>query len=169
MIRMLKKNEMRWSYWEVWYEESEHLYTVHYGNVGEIGEYFAVVAEQIEGRPDEVLQSWTEEMKEQGYQVMKENDFHPMIIRFPHLRESEIEMRYLIEQLLDECLGKTGNGHSDGGEDSERTLAVICRVIDTKKAAAAVFEAMSCAKLGEGVSISIKQEDGNLIPLHPPA
>ncbi|GEC88426.1 hypothetical protein [Brevibacillus brevis] len=169
MIRMLKKNETRWSYWEAWYEETEHLYTVHYGNVGEIGDHFAVVAEQIEGRPDEVLQIWAEEMKEQGYQVMKENDFHPMIIRFPHLSESEIEMRYLIEQLLDECLGKTGNGHSDGGEDSERTLAVICRVIDTKKAAAAVFEAMSSAQLVEGISISIKQEDGNLIPLSPPA
>ncbi|AWX56600.1 MULTISPECIES: hypothetical protein [Brevibacillus] len=169
MIRMLKKNETRWSYWEVWYEETEHLYTIHYGNVGEVGEHFAVVAEQIEGRPDEVLQSWTEEMKEQGYQVMKTNDFHPMIVHFPQLCESEIEMRYLIEQLLDECLGKTGNGHSDGGEDSERTLAVICRVIDTKKAAAAVFEAMSSAQLVQGFSISIKQEDGNLIPLNPPA
>nr|WP_217366382.1 hypothetical protein [Brevibacillus sp. Leaf182] len=166
---MLKKNETRWSYWEVWYEETEHLYTIHYGNVGEVGEHFAVVAEQIEGRPDEVLQSWTEEMKEQGYQVMKTNDFHPMIVHFPQLCESEIEMRYLIEQLLDECLGKTGNGHSDGGEDSERTLAVICRVIDTKKAAAAVFEAMSSAQLVQGFSISIKQEDGNLIPLNPPA
>lgn len=169
MIRMLKKNETRWSYWEVWYEETEHLYTIHYGNVGEVGEHFAVVAEQIEGRPDEVLQSWTAEMKEQGYQVMKTNDFHPMIVHFPQLCQSEIEMRYLIEQLLDECLGKTGNGHSDGGEDSERTLAVICRVIDTKKAAAAVFEAMSSAHLVQGFSISIKQEDGNLIPLNPPA
>ncbi|MGG4442204.1 hypothetical protein [Brevibacillus fortis] len=169
MIRMLKKNETRWSYWEVWYEEKEHLYTVHYGNVGEMGDHFAVVAEQIEGRADDVLQSWAEEMKEQGYQVMKENDFHPMIVRFAHLCESEIEMRYLIEQLLDECLGKTGNGHSDGGEDSERTLAVICRVIDTKKAAAAVIEAMSGAQLVEGISISIKQEDGNLIRLNPPA
>ncbi|MFS0553300.1 hypothetical protein [Brevibacillus sp. 179-C9.3 HS] len=166
---MLKKNEKRWSYWEVWYDETEHLYTVHYGKVGEVGDHFSVVAEQVEGRPDEVLQSWAEEMKEQGYEAMRVDDLHQIIVRFAHLCESEIEMRYLIEQLLDECLGRTGNGHSDGGEDSERTLAVICRVIDTKKAAAAVYEAMFNTELWAGISIIVKQEDGNFIPLSPPA
>lgn len=166
---MLKKNEKRWSYWEVWYEESEHLYTVHYGNVGDIGDHFAVVAEQIEGRPDEVLHSWVDDMREKGYEVVKDEDLHSMIVRFAHLCESDIEMRYVIEQILDECLGRTGNGHSDGGEDSDGTLAVICRVIDTERAAAVVYETMHNAEIGGGISIIMKQEDGKYIPLAPPA
>jgi hypothetical protein len=168
VIRMLLKNEKRWSYWEVWYDETDRLYSVHYGHVGEIGDHYAIVAEQIEGKPKHVLKVWAEEMKEKGYVELAEEDLQKLIVCFPHLSESDVEMRYFIEQLLDECLGKTGNGHCDGGDDSEGKLAVCCRVIDLEKAVVAVQEAMAIARLEEGMSLWALQDDGTRIALHVP-
>lgn len=40
MIKMLKKQNDALHYWEVWYDEDEKTFTVHYGQVGERGEHF---------------------------------------------------------------------------------------------------------------------------------
>ncbi|MED4568913.1 hypothetical protein [Brevibacillus agri] len=166
---MLHKNEKRWSYWEAWYDEKDRLYTVHYGQVGEIGDHYAIVAEQIEGKPTHVLQNWAEEMKEKGYAELAKEDWQKLVVSFPHLSEADVEMRYAIEALLDECLGRTGNGHSDGGDDSRDELAVICCVIDMEKAIAAVQEAMSAARLHDGLVIWRLQDDGTRVSLYPSA
>ncbi|MGN7470393.1 hypothetical protein [Brevibacillus sp. SAFN-007a] len=166
---MLHKNEKRWSYWEAWYDETDRLYAVHYGQVGEIGDHYAIVAEQIEGKPPHVLQMWADEMKEKGYAELAEEEWRKLVVSFRHLSEADVEMRYAIEQLLDECLGKTGNGHSDGGDDSQEALAVFCRVIDVEKAVAAVQEAMSAARLQEGLAISVVRDDGTRVSLYPSA
>ncbi|WP_432777181.1 hypothetical protein AAFJ72_11825 [Brevibacillus gelatini] len=162
---MLHKNEKRWSYWEAWYDEKNRQYVVNYGQVGESVDHYTIVAEQIEGKPAHVLQNWAEEMKEKGYAELAQEDMQKLVVSFQHLSEADVEMRYAIEELLDECLGKTGNGHSDGGDDSEENLAVICRVLDIDKAVAAVREAMSAARLLDGLAIWVLQDDGTRVSL----
>lgn len=165
MIRLLKKEEKEWRYWEGWYEEKEQLYVAHFGKVGETGDHYAVLAEHVEGGTHQVLQAWADERKETGYVDVKSADLRLLTIQFPHLQESDTESRYAIEYMLDECLGRTGNGHCDGGDDSRQGLALICRVVQMDKAVAEVVQALRERSLLEEVCLYADEEDGQSIPL----
>ncbi|MGG1661202.1 hypothetical protein [Brevibacillus sp. NRS-1366] len=153
-------------FWEGWYEEKEQLYTVHFGQVGEKGDHYAVLADQVEGRTHQVLQEWADEMKEKGYMEVTNADLRPLTVQFPNLKESDMEFRYTIEQLLDDCLGRTGNGHCNGGDDSRQGLTLTCRVIQMDKAVAVVVQALRETSFLEGVCFYSDQENGQSIPLY---
>jgi len=165
LIRLLKKGEKEWGFWEAWYEEKEALYAVHVGTVGEKGGQYSVLSDQAAGNNLQALQEWINEMKEEGYVEVTKEDLQPLHVQFFHLNAEDVETRYRIEQILDECLGTTGNGHCDGGDDSRGGLVFICRVLQIDQAVVDVRQALRETSFFEGVCMFTFHADNSCIIL----
>jgi len=165
LIRLLKKGEKEWGFWEAWYEEKEAQYAVHVGTVGVKGGQYSVLADQPAGNNLLALQEWINEMKEEGYVEVTKEDLQPLHVQFFHLNAEDVETRYRIEQILDECLGTTGNGHCDGGDDSRGGLVFICRVLQIDQAVVDVRQALRETSFFEGVCMFTFHADNSCIIL----
>ncbi|GED72264.1 hypothetical protein BRE01_59660 [Brevibacillus reuszeri] len=152
MIRLLKKGEKEWQFWEAWYEEKEQHYAIHCGIVGVRGGQYNVLTDHA-GEYQHSLQEWVNEMKEEGYLEVTKDDLQCLHVQFAHLHAEDIEMRYHIEQILDECLGTTGNGHCNGGDDSRGGLVVMCHVLQIDQAVVDVVQALREKSLADGVCL----------------
>lgn len=104
-------------------------------------------------------------MKAEGYVEVTTEDLQPLHVQFFHLDAEDVETRYLIEQILDECLGMTGNGHCDGGDDSRGGLVFICRVLQIDQAVVDVRQALRETSFFEGVSLFTFHSDNSCIIL----
>jgi hypothetical protein len=71
----------------------------------------------------------------------------------------DLEMRWTVESLLDECLKSMSNGYCDGGDIGSGTINIFLSVLDPHRATEAVIEALRKAQLLEGATIALEDEE----------
>jgi hypothetical protein len=75
----------------------------------------------------------------------------------------DLSKRHRVEDLLNECLGWTGNGHCDGGQIGSGAIEVFSFVIDPIVAVSTIVEALRRRDLLEGAVISTESEAGTIV------
>ena len=82
--------------------------------------------------------------------------------------EIALKLRHSVEDLMNECLGWTGNGSCDGGDIGSGTANIFNYVVDVEKATQTIIEELKNNNLFDGVKIAyLNPEDEEYIALHP--
>jgi predicted DNA-binding WGR domain protein len=128
MRKMLKHTSDGYEYWQVWQDEA--VLVVHWGTIGERGQMRRL---PIDGDAKKMMMSLTKEQRTKGFKPLNEDKLHDFVIIYNidgFGTIDDLNKRHRIEELMDECLGWTGNGHCDGGDIGGDTMTICCLVVD---------------------------------------
>lgn len=155
MLKLYKRVADGILYWEAW-EDSGKI-TTHWGRLGEIGETKEIRVAANENA-ERVIQRECKPQLADGFDQMEPSA--ALVIQYKidgWGSPGDLETRYLIENLMNECLGWTGNGHCDGGDIGSGSINIYSFVIDATLAAATAKAALEEAKFLEGAVIASRQ------------
>lgn len=160
MIKLIKKQHNELLYWEVWNDGK--ILTVHYGTVGDRGE-----AEEIKlgmfDKPAKEMDRLAQEQMEKGYEELDEDELIEFVVQFSYSGDDTndvLEKRYMLEDLMNEGLGWTGNGHCDGGDIGSGTANIFSYVLNPEKALQTTLEELRESELlDNNIKIAYENEE----------
>ncbi|SHM84080.1 WGR domain-containing protein [Flavobacterium saccharophilum] len=131
MFKLYKVRDNQLYYWETW-NKDEKTAIFHWGKVGERGENKEVKGNFFSNFQKKVLKEIAEKVKE-GYAEFDKDKISFLEIEYiidGFGTEQDLEKRHKLEAKMDEVLGWTGLGHTDGGSIGSGTMEVGCIVVD---------------------------------------
>jgi hypothetical protein len=159
MIKLYKKSSKGLEYWEAW--ENKGAVTLHWGTVGETGDSLTIKLKKGQ-RGEKVIATEAEPAKKQGYAPIEDDDHSQIVIQY-RLKTwgtiKDLDTRYKIEGVMNECLGWRGLGHCDGGDIGSGTINVFCFVVDAKAAKEVVVAELKKAGLLKGAIIAVQNDE----------
>lgn len=165
---MIKQVNDEVFYWESW--KDGKTIVIHYGTVGDTGE----TEEKKLGlfqKAEKIMDELAEEKANQGFEYLDEDELFELVIQYSY-EENEmketLEKRHAVENLIDECLGWTGNGACDGGDIGSGAANIFNYVVNVEKATKIIIGELENNNLLEGVKIAyLDPEDEEYIVLYP--
>ncbi|GIN89422.1 hypothetical protein [Siminovitchia terrae] len=168
MIKMIKQLDDEILYWEVWQDGKTLI--LHYGTVGDTGETEEKKLPLLK-KAEKVMDELSKEKLNEGFDYLDEDGLIELVIQYSYKEsdmESTLEKRHDVEDLMNECLGWTGNGYCDGGDIGSGTANIFNYVIDVEKAAQTIMEELKDNALLEDAKIAYSNpEDEEYIVLYP--
>lgn len=131
MIKLYKQNDNELHYWETW-EKDEKTAIFHWGIVGQRGQDKEIKSGLFSNFKTKVETEISKKLNE-GYSEFDENRLSYLEIEYiieGFGTEEDLDKRHRLEEIMDEVLGWTGLGHTDGGSIGSGTMEVGCIVVD---------------------------------------
>lgn len=131
MLKLYKSIGNQFYYWETWDKDSKTA-IIHWGIVGQKGQTKEVKSSLLTNFRKIVQKEINEKIKE-GYTEFSEDKTSFLEIEYivdGFGTEQDLEKRHRLEEKMDEVLGWTGLGHTDGGSIGSGTMEVGCIVVD---------------------------------------
>ncbi|MCC9063942.1 WGR domain-containing protein [Flavobacterium piscisymbiosum] len=131
MLKLYKLKDNQLWYWETW-DKDEKTAVVHWGIVGEQGQNKEVKGGLFSSFRKNVQKEIDQKLKE-GYREFDQDKVSFLEIEYiidGFGTEQDLEKRHRLEAKMDEVLGWTGLGHTDGGSIGSGTMEVGCMVVD---------------------------------------
>lgn len=168
LIKMVKQFGEEVLYWEVWQDARKLV--IHYGTVGDTGEAEEKKLSLFQNAEKKMHELATEKVVE-GYDYLDEDDLFELVIQYSYeddQMEATLKKRHQVEDLMNECLGWTGNGSCDGGDIGSGTANIFNYVIDVEQAVQTIIEELKNHDLLDGVKIAyLHPESEEYIGLYP--
>jgi hypothetical protein len=130
MLKLYRTNGGVTEYWEAWITAID--VTVHWGKLGEEGE-MRELPHEAGLHPSETVKREAKPIRAAGFKPRKAEELHSVVIQYKvegHGTVNDHDRRVRVEERMNECLGWTGLGHSDGGDMGSGTMNVFCYVVD---------------------------------------
>jgi hypothetical protein len=80
-----------------------------------------------------------------------------------HGTTKDLDLRYKVENLMNEGLGWTGLGHCDGGDIGSGTINVFCFVVDVALGGQVIVRELEENELLEHATIALSTEAGDKV------
>lgn len=131
MLKLYKRIDGQLHYWETW-NKDEQTAIVHWGLVGERGDDKEVKS-RLFSNYQKTIQKELNEVIQKGYEKLEEDAWCFLEIEYKTNgfgTEEDLNKRHRLEEKMDEILGWTGLGHSDGGSIGNGSMEVGCMVVD---------------------------------------
>ncbi len=131
MLKLYKSIGNQFYYWETWDKDSKTA-IIHWGIVGQKGQTKEVKSSLLTNFRKIVQKEINEKIKE-GYTEFSEDKTSFLEIEYivdGFGTDQDLEKRHRLEEKMDEVLGWTGLGHTDGGSIGSGTMEVGCVVVD---------------------------------------
>ncbi|MFD2967749.1 WGR domain-containing protein [Sphingobacterium bambusae] len=115
MLKLYKRIDNQLYYWETW-DKNEKSAIVHWGIVGQTGQNREVKSGLFSDFRKAVQKEIDEKLKE-GYAEFDEDNYAFLDIEYKvdgFGTEKDLDKRHRLEEKMDEVLGWTGLGHTDG-------------------------------------------------------
>ncbi|OCA86071.1 hypothetical protein A8F94_14620 [Bacillus sp. FJAT-27225] len=168
MIKMIKQIDDEVLYWEVW-QDGKTL-VIHYGTVGDTGETKEQKLSLFQ-KAEKLMDELAEEKADEGYDYLDEDELFELVVQYSYEEgqmEATLEKRHHVEDLMNECLGWTGNGSCDGGDIGSGTVNIVNYVVNIERATQTIIEELKNNNLLEGLKIAyLNPEDEEYIALYP--
>jgi predicted DNA-binding WGR domain protein len=169
MIKLIKDVDNDLAYWEVW--KDDKTLVVHFGIVGDTGETEEVKLKMFD-KAEKVMEKLAQEKLNEGFEYLDEDELTELVVQYRYKEdeiEEALEKRHAVEDIMNECLGWTGNGSCDGGDIGSGTANIFNYVIDVNKALKTVIEELSNNNLLDNVKIAYldEDEDEEYVSLYP--
>lgn len=154
MLKLYKKTKDKFHYWEIWIDGDELV--THWGEVGTSGTDKALAVKEGEDA-EKILEREKQAKIADGYSDIAQNEILSITYKGEDFEiEENLDIRYDVEHLLNECLGWTGNGRCVGADIGSRSFTIKCDVIDSKVAKKTAEDALREANLLEGAHIETR-------------
>ncbi|VXC42865.1 conserved hypothetical protein [Bacillus sp. 349Y] len=95
-------------------------------------------------------------------EYLDEEELHELVIQYSYEEdriEEALERRHAVEELMNECLGWTGNGHCDGGDIGSGTTNIFTYVVHVERAVKSILDDLQENDLIEGVKLAYGNRD----------
>lgn len=168
MLKLYKEQEGDLLYWEAWEDGREIV--IHWGILGDRGESMVVPLPEFEP-PMSAIEEHAKEAREAGFSEKRPDDLYELVIRYEisgRGAPDDVERAYLIEELMDETLGWTGNGYCEGNDLTDGALNVYCHVVEPNVAGRTIIEELRTNNLLDGAVVAFQDSDESFIVLWPP-
>ena len=150
MIKLYKNIDNKLHYWETW-DKDDKTAIIHWGIVGQRGQNKQVKGSLFSNFRKKVQQEIEEKLNE-GYA-----EFHEDKVSFLEIEykidgfgtEEDLDKRHRLEEKMDQVLGWTGLGHTDGGSIGSGTMEVGCIVVDFDIAKTVIEEELKDTEFGD--------------------
>jgi hypothetical protein len=164
MIKLYKTTEQGTRhYWEAW--QNKGVVIVHSGVIGDTGERRKIqVAEGMDAAA--VIEEEAIATRRDGFRELPQEEQVSFIIQYRLDNwgsEEDLEKRYAVEDVMNECLGWTGNGMCDGGDIGSGTINIWCFVVDPQIAAKTALESLRKKKLADGAIMAYVEDDKDIV------
>jgi len=149
MLKLYRLKDNQLWYWETW-DKDEKTAIVHWGIVGEQGQNKEVKVGLFSNFRKNVQKEIDEKLKE-GYREFDQDKVSFLEIEYiidGFGTEQDLEKRHRLEAKMDEVLGWTGLGHTDGGSIGSGTMEVGCMVVDFDTAKKVIEENLKGTEFG---------------------
>ncbi|MBS8263957.1 hypothetical protein DYI25_05850 [Mesobacillus boroniphilus] len=168
MIKLLKQAENKTFYWEVW--KDGRALMIHYGTVGDMGKTEEMKLPLLK-KAEKVMNELAEVKIAEGFNQLDEEELTELVIQYSYSEnemQTALQKRHIVEDLMNECLGWTGNGSCDGGDIGSGTANIFNYVVDVEKAGQTVIDELKINDLLEGAKIAyLNPENEKYIVLYP--
>ena len=157
MTILYKKTDGTMYYWETW--EHEGVHTVHWGKVGETGQS-KELRNSLFKRADKKVHKEKQARILEGYE--EHEDLDSLIIQYKLEgwgAADDLDRRHDQEELMNECLGRTGLGNCDGGDIGSGTFNIFCFVIDPRVAVQVIVDCLRDNEALAGATIAVERDD----------
>ncbi|UAY52079.1 WGR domain-containing protein [Ferruginibacter albus] len=131
MLKLYKLIDNKLHYWETW-DKDDKTGIVHWGIVGERGQDKEVKSGLLTNFRKSIQKEIDEKVKD-GYSEFDEDNIAFLEIEYiidGFGTDKDLDKRHRLEEKMDEVLGWTGLGHTDGGSIGSGTMEVGCVVVD---------------------------------------
>ncbi len=156
-------------YKEAWSHDGDC--TFHWGVVGNTGESETYLIDGDTLKEPAVDNVLAEAIAE-GYREIAPEDQYQIVVQYKTAGgwgdTTDLEKRYHVEDILDECLGWTGNGHCDGGDIGSGTINAFAFVVAPKTACDTIVEELHGQDLLDGAVIAYRNQNDEYDVLWPP-
>lgn len=166
-IKLYKNQSDALHYYEAW--EDGKKVTIHWGELGQIGKSRTVIIGQGE-TAENVVEKELSLPRSQGYKEIDIDDHKMLVIQYKTEtwgNEKDLDKRHKVEDLVNETLGWTGNGHCDGGQIGSCSMEIFAYVVDPYIACKNLVTDLEDKGLLEGAIIAYENSDGEFAVLHP--
>ena len=130
MIKLYRKSDGVFQYWETW--ENNGTHTIHWGKLGERGQSEELRNSLFSSASKKVTAEIAKK-KAEGFQEIPIEDHHTLLIEYAIEgmgNATDLKKRHSLEERMNETLGWTGLGLCDGGSIGSGTMEVCCFVVD---------------------------------------
>lgn len=144
MLKLYKLIDNELHYWETW-NKDEKTAILHWGIVGQRGQDKEIKGGLFSNLRKTVQKEIDERLKE-GYAEFDEDKVSFLEIEYKidgFGTEQDLDKRHRLEGKLDEILGWTGLGHTDGGSIGSGTMEASCIVVDFEIAKKVIEEKLN--------------------------
>jgi predicted DNA-binding WGR domain protein len=131
MLKLYKLIDNKLHCWETW-DKDDKTAIIHWGIVGHRGQDKEVKSGLFSNFRKTVQKEIDEKLKE-GYAEFDDDNVTFLEIEYVidgFGTEQDLDKRHKLEERMDEVLGWTGLGHTDGGSIGSGTMEVGCVVVD---------------------------------------
>lgn len=149
MLKLYKQNDDALHYWETW-DKDEKTGIIHWGIVGQRGEHKEISSGLFSNHRKKIQKEIDEKAKE-GYAEFGEDNYDFLEIEYTidgFGTDGDLDKRHRLEAKMDDILGWTGLGHSDGGSIGSGTMEVGCVVVDFDIAKRVIEETLMGTEFG---------------------
>lgn len=126
MIKLYKRDFNNLLYWEAW--ENDGVYFIHWGEVGSKGNN-REVRNSFLRKAFSIVSKEEKAKRVEGYSEIE--DLQTVMIQYKIVgfgNRNDLDKRYKVEELMNECLGWTGLGHCDGGDIGSGAINIFCLI-----------------------------------------
>jgi hypothetical protein len=161
MIKLYRRKEKHTFYWEAW-DAGARTITMHWGTLGETGRTKNVRIPKG-ANADDAIRRESQGPRSDGYTEIAIDNHLQIVVQFKTKDAwgdaRDLDKRHRVEDVLNECLGWTGNGHCDGGDIGSGEMNAFSYVVDPYLAKNAIVAALKENGLIDGAIIAIRNED----------
>jgi hypothetical protein len=146
--------------WESWTASGEVF--IRSGKVGEGAELRSFSLKE-RGRATLMIKE-VEGIEAAGFKALEMEDFVQVVIHYRLQRWGSVDdhaRRVAIEDLMTECLTRTGLGICDGGDIGSATINIFCEVVDAATAEPIIINQLRQHNHLEGAVIAMRERKGH--------
>ena len=158
LVKLYKIENDTLSYWEIWDVEVGLL--VHWGMLGETGEnkVIKIKPSKLDNAANKLIQ---EKVKE-GYFQLEDDQLSELIIQFEEYGSpDDLSFRESTQNLINESLGWSGNGHSTDADIGNGTMNIFANVIDPYIACKTIRSTIQEKGIYRSFLIAIRKQNGS--------
>lgn len=157
MLKLYKQQDDKTLYWATW--SNDQFITIQKGVLGDAGAMDTFI---ISKEVDALIAKETARLRAQGYTEIEPEKSVSLIIQYQIEgwgTDDDLDKRNEVMDLMDDCLGRTGLGHCDGGDMGSGTANIFCPVVDSYLARDVIVKCLAEHNLLSGATIAIEREE----------
>ncbi|MGD0736177.1 MAG: hypothetical protein ABR976_13570 [Terracidiphilus sp.] len=147
-------------YWDSWTESG--VVFIHSGKVGEPGQTRTFNLKE-RGAATQILKE-VEQIEKSGFTARQFEEDVQVVIHYRLERWGSVDdhtRRVAIEDLMTNCLRRTGLGYCDGGDIGSGTINIFCEVVDAAIAEPIIVNQLREHNHLEGAVIAMRERKGD--------
>jgi hypothetical protein len=157
MLKLYKRGPRGIRYWEAW--KLAGMVVVHEGKLGERGKASYLVPRKTQSA-ERFIQEKAKKPREKGYAEIPREEHYQIVVQY-RLKgwgsPADLKKGHRIEDLLNGCLGWTGNGRCDGNDIGSGTMNIFSIVVDPELAAQAIIAELRGQRLLKAAVIAFRR------------